>query len=265
MTGPLKRLHKTRAEKASPSRNAKSRIAKPGVSSKQTIPNKAAAKPSLRKIGNTPPPRRTRLAPADREDQIVKGAIRFFAERGFGGQTRDLARQIGITQGLLYRYFPTKDILIERIYEELFVDRAKPESEIQLFNRSQPLLPRLIRFYLDYSKVLHDYEWGRILLYSGLGGASIAKRFVQQIQEGLFRQVIDELRYEFRRPDSVSIPVTESEMELMWGLHGSIFYMGIRATVYDVKLPEDVPATVQQTVEQFFANARKIMQTKSKG
>lgn len=206
-----------------------------------------------------PASRRTRLAPEERSDQIVRGAIRFFAERGFGGQTRELAQQLGITQGLLYRYFPTKELLIERIYEELFVKRLKPEWEMRLFDRTQPLLPRLIQFYLHYATVLHDYEWGRIYLYSGLGGAPIAQRFVHQITEGLFRRVIDELRHEFGLPDLAKMPMNEPETELMWGLHGSIFYIGIRVSVYDVAPPSDIPGAVTLLVKNFYESARTIM------
>ncbi len=218
---------------------------------KPARPARAAAQPSAQ--------RRTRLAPEERSDLIVQGAIRFFAERGFGGQTRELAQQLGITQGLLYRYFPTKDLLIERIYEELFVKRIKPEWEVRLLDRSEPLLPRLIRFYLDYATVLHDYEWGRIYLYSGLGGATIAKRFVHQVTQGLFKRVIAELRHAFQLPDFAAAPMTEPETELMWSLHGSIFYIGIRVSVYEAAPPSDVPATVRRLVEGFYDNARAIM------
>ena len=54
-------------------------------------------------------PKRRRLKREDRERMIVERAIEFFAEVGFAGQTRELAQRIGVTQPLLYRYFPTKE------------------------------------------------------------------------------------------------------------------------------------------------------------
>jgi AcrR family transcriptional regulator len=206
-----------------------------------------------------PRARRTRLSPEERSDQIVRGAIRFFAERGFGGQTRELAAQIGITQGLLYRYFPTKELLLDRIYDEMFVKRLRPEWDAQLSDRTKPLLERLVIFYLEYSTILHDYEWGRIYLFSGLNGATIAKRFVSYITQGLFRCVIGELRHEFQLPDLSTKPMSEPESELMWSLHGSIFYIGIRASVYQVAPPADIPGTVVRLVERFYDNARGLM------
>ncbi len=51
-------------------------------------------------------PGRARLAPEARERLILDEAIRYFSDVGFGGQTRELSRRLGITQPLLYRYFP---------------------------------------------------------------------------------------------------------------------------------------------------------------
>jgi AcrR family transcriptional regulator len=64
---------------------------------------------------------RKRLPRNEREQMIVQEAIRFFAEVGFEGQTRELARRLGITQPLIFRYFPTKDDLIERVYQEVYL------------------------------------------------------------------------------------------------------------------------------------------------
>ena len=45
---------------------------------------------------------------------IVEGAIHYFAEHGFDGETRALARSIGVSQALIFHYFPTKEALIDR-------------------------------------------------------------------------------------------------------------------------------------------------------
>src|SRR5262245_628920 len=97
-------------------------------------------------------PTRQRLKPADRESMIVAGAVRFFAEVGFEGQTRELARRLGITQPLLYRYFPSKSALIERVYKEFFVTRLDPRSETELLDRNIPFRERLTQFYLSYAR-----------------------------------------------------------------------------------------------------------------
>lgn len=200
-----------------------------------------------------------RLAPTLRAEQILKGSIRFFAEHGFSGQTRELANELGISKGLLYRYFSSKEALIERVYQEVFLRRWRPAWQAALTDRSHALLDRLKMFYADYAKLPLEYEWGRIYLYAGLAGASINRRYVRLANERIFKPVIDELRHEFGYRPIEQLEITEPELELMWSLHGSIFYIGMRKWVYHVKAPSDIDGTVEQLVEGFYANAKTVM------
>jgi len=200
-----------------------------------------------------------RLAPEQRAEQILKGSIRFFAEHGFGGQTRELANELGISNGLLYRYFPSKDALIERVYQEVFLRRWSPTWQAELTDRKRALIGRLKTFYAAYAKLPLEYEWGRIYLYAGLAGASINRRYVRLANERIFKPVIGELRHEFRFRPIEQLDITEPELELMWSLHGSIFYIGMRKWVYHVKVPSDIDGTLEQLVEGFYANAKKVM------
>jgi AcrR family transcriptional regulator len=200
-----------------------------------------------------------RLAPSQRAEQILRGAIRFFAEHGFSGQTRELANELGISKGLLYRYFSSKEALIERVYQEVFLRRWSPTWQAVLTNRKRPLIDRLKAFYVDYAKLPLEYEWGRIYLYAGLAGASINRRYARLVNERIFRPVIDELRHEFGFRPIEQVDITEPELELMWGLHGNIFYIGMRKWVYHVEVPSDVNASVEQLVKGFYANAKNVM------
>ena len=200
-----------------------------------------------------------RLAPSLRAEQILKGAIRFFAAHGFSGQTRELANELGISKGLLYRYFPSKEALIESVYQEVFLRRWSPTWQAALTDRNRPLIERLKAFYADYAKLPLEYEWGRIYLYAGLAGASINRRYVRLAIERIFKPVIGELRHEFGYRPIEQLEITEPEMELMWSLHGSIFYIGMRKWVYHVTAPSDIDGAVQQLVEGFYANARTMM------
>ena len=227
---------------------------------KRPSPKKVAgAKREKRKL------ERVRLPPDDRARQILSGAISFFAERGFEGQTRELTSRLGISKGLLYRYFPGKDALIDRVYEEVFIGRWSVQWDELIADRSIKLLPRLKTFYVQYAlKMLHNYEWVRIYLLSGLAGASINRRFGNFVAEHVFRPVLNELRHEFRLPDIHKLAPSEQEMELMWGLHGAIFYIGIRKWVYHVEIPKDAEAAVELLVDGLYANASKLMAAKSR-
>jgi AcrR family transcriptional regulator len=57
----------------------------------------------------------TRLTGPEREKHIAQEAVKYFAEVGFVGDTRELAQRLGVTQSLLYKYFPSKEALINRV------------------------------------------------------------------------------------------------------------------------------------------------------
>jgi AcrR family transcriptional regulator len=159
----------------------------------------------------------------------------------------------------LYRYFPSKEALIERVYQEVFLRRWSPAWQAALTDRSHVLIERLKTFYADYAKLPLEYEWGRIYLYAGLAGASINRRYVKLASERIFKPVIGELRLEFGYPPIEQVAITEPELELMWSLHASIFYIGMRKWVYHVKAPSDVDGAVEQLAEGFYANAKTVM------
>lgn len=55
----------------------------------------------------------------DRRAQIIDAAMRVFAQKGFSKATnRDVAREAGITTGLIYYYFENKEALLKAVMEE---------------------------------------------------------------------------------------------------------------------------------------------------
>lgn len=195
--------------------------------------------------------KRRRLTPEERERQIVEGAIRFFAEVGFEGQTRELAKRLGITQPLLYRYFPSKESLIERVYHEVYVKRWQPEWEELIIDRSRPLEERLVTLYREYTRVIFNYEWVRIFMFSGLKGVNITERYLSIVKDKLFVPVCSELREVAGLPPVEEVPLQEEELELAWSLHGGIYYLAIRKWIYHLPIPEDLDAHIARVVQTF--------------
>jgi AcrR family transcriptional regulator len=61
---------------------------------------------------------RTPKGVEDRRDQIIDAAMRVFAQKGFTRATnKDIAREAGITPGLIYYYFENKKDLLKAIIE----------------------------------------------------------------------------------------------------------------------------------------------------
>ena len=179
-------------------------------------------------VGNSSP--RRRLLPLARERMLVEGAIRFFSEHGLDGQLRDLARSLGITHTLLYHYFPTKQALIERVYAELFEGRWRAEWESLLDDKTLDVQTKLTRFYIEYAKVILERDWVRIFIFSGLSDRYITERYFSMLEVKLFPRLIRESR-RFRGHTGRG-KATARELELLMGLHGGIFYTGMRRWVY---------------------------------
>src|SRR5579863_4737171 len=94
-----------------------------------------------------------RLSPDDRRKEFVAKATEFFSEEGFGGGTRALARRLGVTQPLLYRYFPSKDDLIKEVYRTVYLEPFDSNWEKLLADRSRTVRDRLQEFYRAYTNV----------------------------------------------------------------------------------------------------------------
>lgn len=202
---------------------------------------------------------RRRLPPAERERQIVDGAIRYFAEVGFEGQTRELARRLGITQPLLFRYFPTKDDLIDRVYEEVYLSRWKDEWPNGLKDRSLTLEERLVRYYEDYGSAIFNYEWVRIFMFSGLKGEPINRRFLQIVRERILCVIGAELRHDLDLPSPSAQPISGEEIDLYWSLQGSIFYAGVREWAYQEPAPADLLVYIRRTVKTFLGGVEPVL------
>ena len=187
---------------------------------------------------------RRRLPPAERRQQIVDEAVRFFAEVGLEGKTRQLAKRLGVTQSLLFNYFATKDELIEAVYEKVYIGSLSPDWPDRLTDRSVPLRQRLLAFYSEYSALIFEQEWMRIFMFSGLAGASLNHRYLKHLGDVILRPLLTETEI-LARSDQVP------SMEDVWNLHGGIVYIGIRQHIYRMPAPEDPALEIARAIDKY--------------
>lgn len=201
-----------------------------------------------------------RLAPEEREQQIVEKATRYFATHGFSASTRDLAKEIGVTQPLLYRYFPNKEALVDRVFHEVYLSRWNPDWEDLLKDRHRPLGERLQQFYLEYAQMILKVEWIRIFIFAGLTREGINKRYLTRLRERIFNVVLAELRHELKLPEP-NTQEYEDEIEFIWGLHAAIFYLGVRKWVYGLPVPKDLDRVIKLKLNAFLASAPSVLRS----
>ena len=191
----------------------------------------------------TAPRPRRRMDPEERRHQIVDGAVRYFAEVGLSGNTRDLSRRLGVTQSLIFKHFPTKSALHEAVYEQVFLGRLQPHWPGLIRNRALPLSSRLGQFYAEYTRAIFTYEWMRIFMFSGLEGAELNRRYLGYLHDLILQPMQEEL--------NTAIAPEVAGPEDIWRLHGSIIYIGIRRFVYQTPVPEDDLPAVLESVAHF--------------
>jgi AcrR family transcriptional regulator len=213
--------------------------------------NKSDESMTLQKASVAHKVRAPRMDTVEREQLIIQKAIEYFAQQGFEGSTRDLAQHIGITQSLLYKYFPNKQAIVDRVYDEVYLARWNPLWEEQLRDRKIPIELRLKRYYLDYAKSVLKKDWVRILIFAGLKQEGINNRLFKLLRDRIFVTVASEVRHAYSLPAPADADESELDLELVWALHASIFYMGMRKWVYKSGMPKDVNAIIEALVEGF--------------
>jgi len=189
---------------------------------------------------------RNRLPHNERERMIVDEAIRFFAEVGFEGQTRILAERLGVTQPLLYRYFPDKNALIERVCREIF-EMWHEDWSLLLADRDRRLDERITGLYCAYVRTAYSHERARLFLFATLRDPALAARHLAHLRTVLFVPLCREVRYEL----GCDGEIMPRDIDLAASLHGAVGY----AVLCRRTLPEtawnDLDSSIAMLVSTF--------------
>jgi AcrR family transcriptional regulator len=191
-----------------------------------------------------------RLPPQERKAQFINKAIEFFSQEGFDSSTRQLAAKLNVTQPLLYRYFPSKDDLINQVYEAVYICRWDENWDKLLRDQSKSLEERLNIFYQKYTAKVFEDKWLRIFLFSGLKGIEINKRYLKFVQENVI-QVIGDQYLKAYKPQQLRL--TDREQEIIWVTHGSLIYYGIRKHVYGSGVYSDTFDIIESSIRGMLA------------
>jgi AcrR family transcriptional regulator len=197
-----------------------------------------------------------RLSPDDRRKEFVAKATEFFSEEGFAGGTRALARRLGVTQPLLYRYFPSKDDLIKEVYRTVYLEPLDSGWEKLLSDRTRPVRERLKEFYDGYTNVIFSRKWLRIYLYSGLKGLELNRSYVGIVRDKILSRIIRECRHEVGL--SAQTRPSAAELEMAWVFHSGIFYYGVRKFIYESPVLESKEQMISDAVDAFLAGFERV-------
>ena len=89
----------------------------------------------------------TRLDSDERRQAIVDAAVPLFARKGFGGTTtRELAEAAGISEALLFRHFPSKQLLYREILQQVGCQGDPALEQLASLPASAATLVCMVRF-----------------------------------------------------------------------------------------------------------------------
>jgi len=89
----------------------------------------------------------SRLDSDERRQAIVDAAVPLFARKGFGGTTtRELAEAAGISEALLFRHFPSKQLLYREILQQVGCQGDPALEQLASLPASAATLVCMVRF-----------------------------------------------------------------------------------------------------------------------
>jgi AcrR family transcriptional regulator len=185
-----------------------------------------------------------RLPYEERRAQILHHAAEFFSEYGLTGQTRSLAAACGVSQRLLYRFFPNKAALLREVYKETIIGPFKAVWLAQLTDRSMSVEERLNHLYRDYLRTILTRKWLRLFLYASLAESEMAPDYIAAIIKDLMETIARETAHE----QDVTLPDDPALLhEIGWTLHGAVSHFAIRRHLYKAsrEVSEDRVLAVQ--------------------
>jgi AcrR family transcriptional regulator len=203
-----------------------------------------------------------RLPREARRAQILEQATRFFSEYGLTAQTRALADACGVSQRLLYSFFPSKAALLEEVYRAEIAGPFKAIWFVELQDRSQPVEQRLMRFYTDYYEQVTTRRWLRLFLYASLAEVAMAPAYIGSIITHMLGLIVAEAAHEqgLRVPDEAA-----TRQEIGWVLHGAVSHLAIRRHVYGNENPIPPRAAIAMQVRVFLGGLSAVLPPASRG
>ena len=225
---------------------------------KRATSKSAAARASGRKSREQPVRQRAKRLPAhERRGLILKEAAVFFAENGFSASTRDLADRLGVRQALLYKYFESKEALIETVFQQAFDEKWTSSWASALADESKPMADSLAAFYEGYGADPENLRL-RLFLRGSLDGWPLPARIGPIVAKSLVIPVIADLRNQEGLPDLSVRAMMAGERELVMLLHGAVVEHYVRLRVHNLASP-DTTAVTNLYIDAFLRAARSSL------
>lgn len=132
-----------------------------------------------------------RLSADERRQQLVECATRLFALHGFSGTTtREIAKAAGVTEAIIFRYFPCKDDLYAAILDWKSCQESTTSwcDELEAAARAgddERVVGTVVRRLIEFGR--RDPAFLRLMLHSALDGHGLSEQYRKRHFEPLER------------------------------------------------------------------------------
>ena len=132
-----------------------------------------------------------------RRNQVLEAARACFSRSGFHGTSmHQICAEAQMSPGALYRYFPSKDSIIEAIAEE---ERVLAVSCTQLLFEAGDLAERIVQVGLEYLRHTCDRATGGLTVEiwsESIRNTTVGQRFgeIEQVVRNSFRKLLIDAR-----------------------------------------------------------------------
>ncbi|WP_041769570.1 TetR/AcrR family transcriptional regulator [Leptospira biflexa] len=191
----------------------------------------------------------------EKEKDIVRAAEDVFAEFGFSGATTaELAKEAGVTERTLFKYFPTKHDLYKRVLSGLLLQTILPGHMSDLKERIQNLDPNFKEWYTSilkarYEAVAKDPKKLKLLLGALLFSKEFAEIFGQMWKVNLYDTSMEAFRY-FQKKGEIRNDLDPNQIVRASFSLGASFL--ITKFILAPKFPIDVDLEIQSIISIFY-------------
>jgi AcrR family transcriptional regulator len=186
-----------------------------------------------------------------RRAQVLDAARVCFAQSGFrGASMQEICAEAKMSPGALYRYFPSKEAIIEAIAQD---ERCDAAEIVQTMRGSAPLIDRVVGCALGYFAFMR--EAGASSLMAGIGAESLRNSAIGQRFARIDNHVRDTVREIFAEA------VVRGEIPPVDDMNATIGMM--MAAVDGIALrqisdPDLTPARIEPVLRRMLAGVLQI-------
>ncbi|MFG6119431.1 TetR/AcrR family transcriptional regulator [Thalassobacillus sp. B23F22_16] len=144
-----------------------------------------------------------------RRNQMIKGAVSLFIEKGFHKTTtREIAKASGFSIGTLYEYIRTKEDVLFLVCDSIY-ERVKDRME-QVIDTEKKTIDSLIHAVTSYFQLMDDMQDEVVVMYQEVKSLPRdSQEYVLQKEKDMLEMLTQVIR------NSISTPMSEQDISIV--------------------------------------------------